>query len=205
MSAIQDYLTGPDDPTALARAAEVAVRCGGVHRMQATLYDSLACEDVRPRLPELAEAQDLGLPLPAEMQILARHLAHCRACAAELAELQTLSRQAEAELIVPAPLPLPISHFCDRRPRWWPCSGSRPLGADRCDHPPFHGRDPHRYESHRRTVHRAARGSASAARSCPDLARHVGRCSLPNGCLCLLHPAIFSSSYPSAQAPNLCR
>ena len=81
--------------------------CGadGVRLIQAALHDSLTCADVRSRLPELAQTQDLGLVLPAEMDILARHLLHCRACAAQLAELQTLSRRAEAELIVPTTTP----------------------------------------------------------------------------------------------------
>lgn len=116
MSAIQEYLTGPDDPETLAQAAEIAARSGGVRRMYAALTDPLTCADVRPRLPELAQAYDVGLPLSSEMQALARHLTHCKSCAAELSELQALSRQAEIAPVSQVAIPEPDLSFLQPAP-----------------------------------------------------------------------------------------
>lgn len=116
MSAIQDYLTGPDDSKALTQAAQVAARSGGVRRMHAALTDPLTCADVRPRLPELAQAYDLGLPLSSEMQALAHHLLHCTPCAAQLSELQAFSRQAEIESTSQVAIPEPDLSFLPPAP-----------------------------------------------------------------------------------------
>ena len=58
----------------------------------------LACAELRPWLPELADGQ----PLPPEAAHLAAHLPTCPACQAELAELRLLFQDLDA---LPAEVP----------------------------------------------------------------------------------------------------
>ncbi len=97
MSAILDYLTGPDDPGSLVQAVETLVQRRGAQRLQAALSDELACADCQARLAEHAQAEDLATPLSPELQEVAQHLAHCEACSADYAALQLLSQAGEAD------------------------------------------------------------------------------------------------------------
>jgi anti-sigma factor RsiW len=64
-------------------------------------HPNVACAELRPWLPELADGQ----PLPPEVAHLAAHLAECPACQAELAELRQLFGDLDA---LPAEVP-PLS------------------------------------------------------------------------------------------------
>ena len=115
MTPLMNYLTGPDDPDALKEAA-AALSPNTVRRLHAVLTDALTCASARSRLPELASARELGLPLTADQQAVAGHLAQCPDCAAAWADLLALARLAEAGLPAPPTVPRPDLSFLPATP-----------------------------------------------------------------------------------------
>ncbi|MFN8494210.1 MAG: carboxypeptidase-like regulatory domain-containing protein [Caldilineaceae bacterium] len=111
MSSILDYLTGPDDPKALAQAVDSLRARQGGRRLRAALADHLACEACQTHLVDYAQARELGLPLSPDLRAVEQHLVHCETCRAAYQALQTLSHSAEAETVVGIAIPSPDLTF----------------------------------------------------------------------------------------------
>ena len=107
MSAILNYLTGEDDPEALAQAVETLIGHQTLERLRVVLTDTLNCDACQSYLVDYAQAQDLALPLTRQLQAVEQHPAHCENCLADYRALQTLSHHAQAQdfaqVIAPSP------------------------------------------------------------------------------------------------------
>lgn len=111
MSKILDYLTGVNDPAALAQAVD-SLRAGhGAARLQTALTDALTCEVYQTYLVDYAQTKDLALPLSPELQAIDRHLIHCETCRADYHTLQTLSHGAATEAVIDIAVPSPDLTF----------------------------------------------------------------------------------------------
>lgn len=111
MSTILKYLSGSDDPESLTRAVDELARSRNLRQLEAALGDSLPCEACQSRLAEYAQAVDMGAGLTAELQAVARHLAHCDDCSTTFAALQSLSHESDQESFAAIAVPKPNLDF----------------------------------------------------------------------------------------------